>query len=389
MSLNTKDYENLLNFSCELNRTYLPPYEYSLKLISKYFNYTNIAFFPENTNTTSINDINRVYYTNFFSINLDINFIKEFKEKYYKHSIFQPLNLPEKLLNNTTISIEDIMPYNNFIHTENSQFLNKYNFNYRLNINLSSGSNKVGTLCIFKSKEDGNFTEKEIKISEILSNILSTYYINFFNLYNSLFKENIFGKGYDYYSDGVIIWNNKYTILKANKKAREFSCEISESLNARNDSMHNTFIKINPALSSIQKSIYFLGRKLIQNTNNQHLTISCNKCTYTIKTSIIITPEIAGTMETTYFTYITKSLNLEACSLNKTKTFYNLTERELEIVNLIKEGFSNKDISTKLYLSNNTVKTHVNNIFKKLNVNNRTSLLNKISLLNKNSHNNS
>ena len=49
-----------------------------------------------------------------------------------------------------------------------------------------------------------------------------------------------------------------------------------------------------------------------------------------------------------------------------------LSERELEVLQLIAKGLSNQDISSRLYLSLNTIKTHTRNIYGKLGVNNRT-----------------
>ena len=52
-----------------------------------------------------------------------------------------------------------------------------------------------------------------------------------------------------------------------------------------------------------------------------------------------------------------------------------LTKRELEIVNMIKDGHSSREISEKLFISKRTVEVHRYNIFKKLDVNNITSLI--------------
>ncbi len=49
-----------------------------------------------------------------------------------------------------------------------------------------------------------------------------------------------------------------------------------------------------------------------------------------------------------------------------------LSERELEVLQLIAEGLKNQEISDRLYLSQNTVKAHNRNIFGKLGVNSRT-----------------
>lgn len=55
---------------------------------------------------------------------------------------------------------------------------------------------------------------------------------------------------------------------------------------------------------------------------------------------------------------------------------YGITEREQEIIRLILEGKSNREIEDRLYISYTTVKTHIYNIYKKLNIKNRWQLIN-------------
>ncbi len=55
---------------------------------------------------------------------------------------------------------------------------------------------------------------------------------------------------------------------------------------------------------------------------------------------------------------------------------YHLTQREIEIVSLIKEGYTNKEIAQELGISFNTVSNHIANIFDKTNVRCRIDLLN-------------
>ena len=56
-----------------------------------------------------------------------------------------------------------------------------------------------------------------------------------------------------------------------------------------------------------------------------------------------------------------------------------LSERELQIVKLIKEGFSSKEISSQLNISLKTVEVHRHNILKKLNLKNSAALVNYIN----------
>ncbi len=49
-----------------------------------------------------------------------------------------------------------------------------------------------------------------------------------------------------------------------------------------------------------------------------------------------------------------------------------LTDREIEVLHSLTQGINYKQISKLLFISESTVKTHINNIFTKLNVNDRT-----------------
>jgi LuxR family maltose regulon positive regulatory protein len=54
-----------------------------------------------------------------------------------------------------------------------------------------------------------------------------------------------------------------------------------------------------------------------------------------------------------------------------------LSEREIEVLQLIAEGLTNQEVATRLYLSLHTVKVHARNIYGKLGVKNRTQAVAK------------
>ncbi|MGF1471838.1 MAG: LuxR C-terminal-related transcriptional regulator [Rubrobacteraceae bacterium] len=54
-----------------------------------------------------------------------------------------------------------------------------------------------------------------------------------------------------------------------------------------------------------------------------------------------------------------------------------LSGRELEVLELIAEGLTNKEVATSLYLSPHTVKVHARNIFTKLAATNRSQAVAK------------
>ena len=75
----------------------------------------------------------------------------------------------------------------------------------------------------------------------------------------------------------------------------------------------------------------------------------------------LIEPAIAG-----------KVLDRFAELSRQTQSPEALSERELEVLTLIAKGTSNKLIATNLNIGESTVKTHIQNIFHKLNVSDRT-----------------
>lgn len=59
-----------------------------------------------------------------------------------------------------------------------------------------------------------------------------------------------------------------------------------------------------------------------------------------------------------------------------------LTSREIDVLMLVERGMQNKEIAERLYISVNTVKRHLDNMYGKLNVSSRTKLISKFYYLN-------
>jgi DNA-binding CsgD family transcriptional regulator len=55
---------------------------------------------------------------------------------------------------------------------------------------------------------------------------------------------------------------------------------------------------------------------------------------------------------------------------------FNISSREREILELLLDGKSNMEIEKELFISNNTVRNHIYNIYRKLGVRNRVQIVN-------------
>jgi len=77
---------------------------------------------------------------------------------------------------------------------------------------------------------------------------------------------------------------------------------------------------------------------------------------------------------------MSNSVNEETSSLTAYdfKKKYDLSNREFEVVEQLTKGLSNKEIATQLFVSESTIKTHLSNIYTKLEVSNRVQAINKL-----------
>lgn len=73
--------------------------------------------------------------------------------------------------------------------------------------------------------------------------------------------------------------------------------------------------------------------------------------------------------------FIKRSVEVNSSTENLFFLKSNLSLREIEIVDLINRGYSNKEIANELNISDKTVKTHITNVLKKLNLRNRMQIM--------------
>lgn len=59
-----------------------------------------------------------------------------------------------------------------------------------------------------------------------------------------------------------------------------------------------------------------------------------------------------------------------------------ISKREYDVLELIAQGHTNQEVADKLFVSTNTVKTHLSNLFSKLDVNRRTQAVQRAKELN-------
>lgn len=102
---------------------------------------------------------------------------------------------------------------------------------------------------------------------------------------------------------------------------------------------------------------------LLKTSNAQDIVTAIRKA---VDGETIMTPSVAAKV-------LADFRKMEHESTLSEEHLYDLTDREMEILELVVEGLQNREIADKLCLAEKTVKNHVSNILKKLQVNSRTA----------------
>lgn len=136
---------------------------------------------------------------------------------------------------------------------------------------------------------------------------------------------------------------------------------------------------------SPQTNILALTHHVSQTTINYAL--KSGVCSHVLKDcgkdEIIEAIEATSKNQNFYCSKVLDTLSAQDGEIKKDSTEFSravcdglkISEREIEIIRLIAEGFSNKEIADKLFLSTHTVNTHRKNIMNKLGVNNTAGIV--------------
>jgi DNA-binding CsgD family transcriptional regulator len=185
-------------------------------------------------------------------------------------------------------------------------------------------------------------------------------------------------------SEGLIVVDDTWNVLHATRKAERFYKVLTGTSLSKNQAM--------PLSSMIIKDCIFLANELDKRkvmTDETYLPLlpksrvlkSNRSEVYSLHTSFVQGCE--DSIGRRLFTVSIKELNETGTGLfnerlERLMPAYYLTERELEIASHICEGLRNLDIADKLFISEITVKKHVQNIFDKMGVGSRSALIYKI-----------
>lgn len=379
--------DTILEFLYELDSSPADFVPHVLILLNKYFGFEKIAFLncreidifdifnanePQEKKQNFKNVLESTY-----AIKDSASLLQQYNNFYYSMDFMTFDKIPPKL-SNQNIILSSQLP-RNVININYKQYLESLSLQFFLVTYLLDANNScLGRIVLANSKETGNFQKRDLQIMSAIAKHISYRYSHFLNRKALVQKLDILNKCNFNISIGIILSDSQFNVVESNKAASEYCSEILEFQTSTQDKIIYK-VSRNSKYQAQQQVVNIVTDNLISIKNNAQTVFKTYCANYVCTITPCIIHNIHNNRETLYYIYISKQINSDRDNLEKFAQLYNLTTQELSIIHLVKEGCSSTEISQKLFISKHTVKSHFTNIYRKLNISGRVSLLHKLT----------
>ncbi|MFV0497616.1 MAG: response regulator transcription factor [Candidatus Fimivivens sp.] len=366
LGLTEQDYEGLLKFSTYINKGYDKFVENVLQGMSDIFGFqlTTYTIFSQDEN--GMLSVDRIESNSIYPVGLSQYQRSMFKtDLFVQRTEYARQGVPQK----NVLTVTDIATYDEFYSTEYGQYLLRINTPYQAVLrSVKPHRFPVHVLNAFKVQEDGEFTEHERlllgKIGQVFSDSVGFYKRHIAALNCASFldveTERTGSTLAVVDSEGVLFYRNA-GFMQAAFKAFGHTSENRCIMAIFNGLQQQMGMRIQDIVRPV----------LLQYRN------------YQIKLDLLCLARYGQTFKF-YFIMLSQhpAQAMQDNSAEQGQFYlveeYGFTLREVEIAELLIAGRTNPQIGDDLCISIPTVRFHVQNIFKKLDVNRRSAAVAKL-----------
>ena len=313
--------------------------------------------------------------------NIDEEFCNQYLAHYYQQDPFKLMSPPS---NNSrfllgpghrsgVVRLEELVDYGRFVESEYFRdFLKPQNQYHKIICYLKSQRRLLGVISLFRPSRLKEFPEETVQLLKMAVPLISICLENIEIREKTQVKSGLFDFFEKQTSTGIILFTLTGRLAYANETAREIlkelcrgrpkaeECGLMLPLAVRDDC--DSMLETRPARSDpllAAPARRTLGSETSRYAlNYQFVDLEINAAPAGFLMVTISRPN-------RLFDVLNKRLSAN----------FGLTDREIEVVVLILEGRRNSEIAQQLFISEFTVKKHIQNIFEKMKVGNRTSVL--------------
>jgi DNA-binding CsgD family transcriptional regulator/PAS domain-containing protein len=258
-----------------------------------------------------------------------------------------------------------------------TDFLKPQKIHHKLIANLVIDQEMYGRIVWVRSQKSGRFAAQDIRLAKAISPYLA-HALAYNELRERLkLKGKILNHIEKQSSVGIILLDEKLQVIHINQKMEELFATLEDSATDASGREQILFQllkdcrEIKASMKGCPADCMAIPRKRTVGGGRCHR----NRFAATYKTLT----HASGVEDSLLFMVCIEELppplKVDPQYLAEA---YHLSKREIDVVGLLFSGLKNAQIADKLFISEITVKKHLQNIYNKAGVNNRTSLINKI-----------
>jgi DNA-binding CsgD family transcriptional regulator len=288
--------------------------------------------------------------------------LSDFRQHYHKYDPF--LKLKSLFIRTVACTTEQVIPYEKLVKTcYYNDFLKPQSIHSQLTLYLHSGTRLLGIVALFRPRNRSVFSASDREKAVLMVPSLTGALERTVAVERDTRNQEIIGSiASEISHKGIVILNERREVLYANDTARDIISALGGPRTA-------------PGCDESplpERFLDYLGRQtghpgldLFTRETKQRVSVSIRQETFAGKS---------------FYKLLLEPGEGSFC-LSRKLAELGLTARQSEVVSLVCNGFSNREISDRLYISHYTVENHLRMIYEKLHVKNRTSLARLVSLL--------
>lgn len=357
----------LTDFTCNLHSIRTNYFQNVLDLMSTLPGMRHLLFISE-PNCPDPSGLSAPYHTYYIGKNIDTAFFLNHLQNHLISSDDILLRMTSGTYYDTVVLFPEDWPADIVRDPFVDTFLTEQGLSDPICLYLKDSSAFPGRILIFPDAESAAFSSEDRQLLGFLSQIITS-------CYRKLHKTNditeIFHSFADDISIGCALLNSRLSILSANDAFSSFSEYILAHGTIDESRIPLTGTPQAETITAAQKLVNHLGSNILLKPDR--IRIDCLLYHFRIYSKLIVSPNAFGAVETRYCIYMTQHKKIRN---NETlRLLDSLTVREHTILAMITTGYRNEEIARSLSISLNTVKTHLGNIYRKMNVNSRNELI--------------
>jgi DNA-binding CsgD family transcriptional regulator len=305
-------------------------------------------------------------------VNLEEKYVKQYKEHFHRYDPIQLINGTQYL--KRVIRLEEVIDYHAFVSSRfYCDFLKPQKIHHKLYMNLCTGDRYHGRIALFRPPKAERFSEGNVRTLQTMAPFLAFALDHNDLLIKTRVQEGAFNLLDKNTSTGIVLVDDSMRPIYMNQKAREF-CQTflgrdpyKDKANRLPSLLLEDCRAISEELGSKAGCLVLPKYRVLRNDYLKSFYISSRTLEKGASSSgRLFMISIEEGHEGTVF---------EPARL---KENYKLTNREIDIVLQTYQGLKNAEIARRLFISEITVKKHIQNIFQKMGVKSRTALVHRI-----------